>query len=274
MDGGRHTLKPDCTVLVTGASGGLGAALARRFAEQGFGLTLVARGRDGLEALAHELEAGSGVTVRSIAANLAEPGAAARVWAEATGGGQRVEILVNNAGVGLYGPFAEQDPAALPGMLGLNVVTLTTLTRLALAPMLERRSGRILNVASVVGFQPGGPWMAAYYASKAFVLALSRGLAPELAGTGVTVTALCPGALQSGFEARMEAGYRETLLYRWLASSDIDAVARAGVRGVLKGRQMVVPGLLNKLMAIAGELPPRRLALAVNRRLLKPEGRT
>ncbi len=250
------------TVLITGASGGIGAELARVFAENGYDLALAARGLGPLEQLAQELRDRHGVAARVVRADLSEPGAAARLWREAG----NIDVLVNNAGVGLYGPLADQEPEALTRMLQLNVVALSDLTRLALPAMLQRKAGGILNVASVVAYQPGGPRMAAYYASKAFVLSFSKGLARELAGTGVTVTALCPPALRTAFEER--SGAAGTRLYRLLGRDDLRAVAAAGFRGFTRKRSVVIPGLLTKILALAGELPPRRLALEVNRWLL------
>src|SRR6266516_1545308 len=254
------------TVLITGASGGIGAELARVFAENGYDLVLAARSLRPLEQLAQELRDRRGVTARVVRADLSEPGAATRLWCEAGGAEGKVDVLVNNAGVGLYGPLADQDPEAVTRMLQLNVVALSDLTRLALPGMLQRRAGGILNVASIVGYQPGGPRMAAYYASKAFVLSYSKELARELAGTGVTVTALCPPALRTAFEER--SGAAGTRLYRLLGRDDLRAVAAAGYRGFTRKRPVVIPGLLTKILALAGELPPRRLALEVNRWLL------
>ena len=161
-------------VLITGASGGIGAELARLFAADGYELVLAARNLTALDALAAELRAARGVPVRTVRSDLSEPGAAERLWADAAGPDGTVDVLVNNAGVGVYGPVAEQDAEALTRMLELNVVALTALTRLALPGMLRRGSGKILNVGSVVGYQPGGPRLAAYYASKSYVLAFSR----------------------------------------------------------------------------------------------------
>jgi short-subunit dehydrogenase len=148
----------------------------------------------------------------------------------------------------------------------VNVVALTTLTRLALPGMLTRRRGRIMNVASVVGYQPGGPRMAVYYATKSYVLAFSRGLARELDGSGVSVTALSPGVTRSSFEQTAGAG--DTILYRWTPQMTAEAVARAGYVGMMRRRRTVIPGVVTKLMAFAGELPPRAIALQVNRWLL------
>lgn len=164
------------TALVTGASGGIGAEIARLLAADGYDLILVARSRAALAELSDELRARHGIAVRVAPTDLSEPHAAERLWADVVGPNGVVDVLVNNAGVGRYGMFAEHDLKALQGMVDLNVAALTTLTRLALPGMLQRGKGRILNVASVVAYQPGGPGMAAYYATKAYVLALSKGL--------------------------------------------------------------------------------------------------
>jgi len=149
----------------------------------------------------------------------------------------------------------------------LNVTAVTTLTRLALPGMLARRRGRILNVASLVAYQPGGPQEAAYYATKSFVLSFSKGLARELRGSGVSITVLCPGPTSTSFEKT--SGAAETALYKWMPSMSASAVARAGYRGMMQGSRVVIPGVMAKLMAFAGELPPRRIALEINRMLLK-----
>jgi uncharacterized protein len=233
----------------------------------GHDLVLVARQRDRLEDVAAELRTRHDVAVRVYSKDLSQHGAIQELWGEWTTAEIQVDVLVNNAGLGLYGPLVDQDPDALAAMLELNVVALSSLTRLALGGMRERRWGRILNVASVVGYQPGGPRMAAYYASKAYVLSFSRGLARELAGTGVTVTALCPGTTVTSFEGRSGAG--SSRLYRWLPGLPAEIVARAGYRGMKRGAMVVLPGLMAKLVAFAGELPPRRIALEVNRFLLE-----
>jgi hypothetical protein len=260
------TMRP--RVLLTGASGGLGAELARLFAADEHELILAARNLAALDALAAELRGAFGVPVRTIRADLSEPGSAERLWNEAAGPDGSVDVLVNNAGVGIHGLLAEQDAGALTRMLALNVVALAALTRLALPGMLWRGAGKILNVGSVVGYQGGGPRMAAYYASKSFVLAFSRGLARELQGTGVSVTTLSPGPTRTGFEGG--AGMPETRVYRWFGNSDPAAVARAGYRGLQRGKAFVIPGWIPRIMAWAGELPPRGISLAVNRFLLAP----
>lgn len=253
--------------LVTGASTGIGLEFARQLAADGYSLVIVARERERLAAVARELRSQYGVAVKDYATDLSEPGAAEALWADLSSAGVSVDILINNAGIGLYGEFEDQSVAALRSMQMINVLALTTLTRLALPGMLARRRGRILNVASVVGYQPGGPRMAVYYATKSYVLSFSKGLALELEGTGVTVTALSPGVTKSAFEQR--SGASETLLYSLLPQATAKAVASAGYRGMMRGRRVVIPGLLTKTFAVAGELPPRMIALAVNRWLLR-----
>lgn len=259
-------MHPRRSVLITGASGGIGAELARLFAAGGYDLWLTGRNRDALKGMTTQLGARYGVSVRSVQADLSEPGEAERLWGEVTRHAE-VDVLVNNAGAGLYGDVAALDGAAMKRMLELNIVSLAGLTRLALPGMLQRGWGRILNVASITAFQPGGPGMAAYYASKAFVLSFSRGLARELAGTGVSVTALCPGPTRTGFED--SAGMGRTLLFRWFSGVDARSVAAAGYRGLERKRTVVVPGFWNKLMAVTGTLSPSRVALEVNRVLLR-----
>jgi len=253
------------TALVTGASRGIGFELACLLAADGYDLVLVSRASEELEKARQRLVE-HGVSVRCCSKDLSKAGVALDLWREVEGAGLAVDVLVNNAGSGIYGPLAQQDVSALSAMVELNVVALTTLTRLALPGMLERRWGRILNVASVVGYQPGGPRMAAYYASKSYVLSFSKGVSRELDGTGVTVTALCPPTTRTSFEER--SGAKRSILYRRLPVASPEAVARAGYRGMKRGARVVLPGLSTKILAFAGELPPRRLALEVNRLLL------
>src|SRR5258708_3236253 len=190
--------------LVTGASGGIGAALARELARHGYDLVLAARGVAAMEALAVELRQ-SGTAATVIAADLSRPGPAASLADEIAGRGLAIDVLVNNAGLGAAGRFARCDPARIGDMLQVNIVALTELTRLLLPGMIARGHGRVLLVASVAGFQPG-PYMAAYFASKAYVLSLGEALAYELRGTGISVTVLCPGATATDFFAVAGAG--------------------------------------------------------------------
>jgi short-subunit dehydrogenase len=254
------------TALVTGASGGIGLELSRLLAADGYDLVLVARDLGKLQEIASGLEREHGIHVAVRASDLSEAGAANALWRDLTSAHVVVDVLVNNAGVGIYGEVWQQESEALQRMLVLNMESLTLLTRYALPGMIERRSGRILNVASIVAYQPGGPRMAAYYASKAYVLSFTKGLAVELRGTGVTVTALCPGLTRTGFMQR--AGATSSVLEQ-TSGSQPDTVAKEGYNGLMRGRTVVIPGLSAKLLALAGEMPPRWIALAVNERLLR-----
>jgi short-subunit dehydrogenase len=256
------------TALVTGASSGIGLEIARLLAAGGYDLIVVARSAERLESVARELRDRHGVSVLSRAIDLSEPDAARSLWRELTEAVVAVDVLVNNAGAGLHGLFSEQEVNSIDRLVTPNVAALTTLTRLALPEMLARRSGRILNVASLVAYQPGGAREAVYYASKSFVLSFSKGLARELRGKGVTVTTLCPGPTRTSFGSA--SGATETALYKWLPAMPAATVARAGYRGMMRGSAVVIPGILAKLLAFAGELPPRRIALEVNRLLLRP----
>jgi short-subunit dehydrogenase len=252
--------------LITGASSGIGLELSRLFAADGYNLIVVARSVEKLKALATQLESEHQVRVRACPMDLSQPQAVDALWSELTNAGVAVDVLVNNAGVGLYGELWEQDADELRRMLILNIEVLTLLTRYALPGMVERGWGRILNLASLVAYQPGGPRMAAYYGSKAYVLSFSKGLAVELRGTGVTVTALCPGLTRTEFMKR--SGATRTVLDR-TSSSSPKFVANQGFEGLMRGRSVVIPGALPKLLALAGKLAPRRIALAVNERLLR-----
>lgn len=251
------------TAVVTGASSGIGLELARLFAADRHDLVLVARREDRLKSLADELAGTHRVTCTPVAVDLADPQGVSHLVDRVNGEGLAVDFLVNNAGFGLVGHFAETEWADEAQMLQLNVVTLTELTKRLLPGMLERRTGRILNVASTAGFQPG-PGMAVYYASKAYVVSFSEALAVELSGTGVTVTTLAPGVTRSEFQAR--AGAEQIRLTRMTGMSAVD-VARAGYRGMLAGRQLVVPGVLNKVGVQAVRVGPRWLVPRVVARL-------
>ena len=253
-----HTPRP--LALVTGASVGIGAELARELARHGHDLVLAARGVAAMEALAAELrEAGAGVTV--IAADLARPGAAAILADEIARRGLAIDVLVNNAGLGAAGRFDRGDPARIGEILQVNIVALTELTRLLLPGMVERGRGRIMLVASVAAFQPG-PRMAAYFASKAYVLSLGEALAYELRGTGVSVTTLCPGATATSFFA--VAGADNSAMARRLRRMmRAEDVARLGYRGLAAGRPVVITGAMNRLLALAGRFMPHRITLPV-----------
>lgn len=250
--GGRQT------VLVTGASGGIGLELARLFAGGGYDLVLVARSAGRLEEIAAGLRERHGVAARVLAKDLADPKSPEEVWRELAEAGVLVDVLVNNAGFATYGPFAEIDLGRELEELQLNVVTLTHLTKKFLPGMIARRRGGVLNVASTAGFQPG-PLMAVYYATKAYVVSFSEALAEEMRGTGVTVSALCPGPTATGFQKR--GGLEDSKLFGGLLQvADAASVARAGYEGFRAGERIVVPGLLNKIGVQSLRVSPRSLA--------------
>lgn len=252
---------PKLTALVTGASGGIGEELARLFAADGHDLVLVARGEEKLKLLAEELGAKHNVAARVVAADLSRPDAPREIFDRLERAGVRVDALVNNAGIGTWGLFAETDLAQELELLQINVVALTHLTKLFLPAMIARRRGYVCNVASTAAFQPG-PLMAVYYASKAYVLSLSEALANEFEGTGVRISALCPGPTETGFVAA--AGMSESKLFDRGAMSARD-VAAAGYRGLLAGKTIVIPGMRNALVARTVGLMPRGLVTKVVR---------
>jgi uncharacterized protein len=266
---GAHS--PRRMALVTGAAGGIGLELTRLLAADRFDLVLVGRDGSRLDRLKVDLQARHPITIRCEQKDLSEPRAAFGLWADLSKAGATIDVLVNNAGVGLYGLLEERDPDAIDRMVQLNVAAVTTLTRLALPGMRQRRWGRVLNVASVVGYQPGAPRMATYYATKAYVLSFSRGLALELRGSGVTITALCPGPTDTNFDG--QAGANVDVLYKRMPKMTAAAVARAGYDGMNRGAMAVIPGLATKALAVAGELPPRRIALEANRLLWEPRAK-
>lgn len=249
------------TALVTGASGGIGEELARLIAADGHDLVLVARSRDKLERLAAELSEKHKVAARALPKDLARPEAPREIFDELEAEGVPVDVLVNNAGFGTYGPFAQTDARAELDLLQVNVVALTHLTKLFLPPMLARRRGYVMQVASTAAFQPG-PLMAVYYASKAYVLHFSEALANELGGTGVVVSVLCPGPTETGFVAA--AGMKDSKLFD-RGAMDARTVAVEGYRGMLAGKTIVIPGLRNNLLARAVSFAPRALVTRVVR---------
>jgi uncharacterized protein len=253
------------TVLITGASGGLGYEFALLFARDGFDCILVARSRDKLDELAARLESEFRVKTLVIARDLSKPSAVDEIYEEVSAASMDVDVLVNNAGFPVYGRFVDTDLQTELDMLQVNVMALTALTKLFVRGMVERRNGRILNLASTAAFVPG-PLMAVYYASKAYVLSFSQALTNELKGTGVTVTALAPGPTRTGFQER--GSLEGARLVRGQVA-DPASVARTGYRGLMAGKSIVIPGWGNKLLPVVVRLSPRRVVTRVSRRMLE-----
>jgi uncharacterized protein len=248
-------------VLITGASSGIGYELTRLFARDGYNLVLVARNQKQLLRIADELQEKYNISAKVIAKDLATVTSSEEIFTELQQESIEIDILVNNAGFATYGLFAATGLDAELQMMQVNMITLTHLTWLFLPDMFKKHEGKILNVASTAGFQPG-PLMAVYYATKAYVLSFSEALANELRGTGVNVTALCPGATASHFQetAKME----DSKLFRGNVM-DAQAVARAGYRGVMTNKTVVIPGLRNKILIETGRFAPRKMVTQVVR---------
>jgi short-subunit dehydrogenase len=258
------------TALITGASSGIGLELGRVFATHKHDVVLVARSEGKLRELARECEA-SGVRAHVVPADLARPDGARSIVEAVAQLGLQIDVLVNNAGFGVYGRFVDTPLAKELESIQVNVVALTDLTKRFLPGMVSRRSGRILNVASTAGFLPG-PLMAVYYATKAFVVSFSEAIANELEGTGVTVTVLCPGPTATGFQAaaRLETSRIVSLLRKATSRS----VAEAGYEAVMAGRVVCIPGASNKLSAIAPRLLPRAVIRKAVRAIQEPRAVT
>lgn len=236
--------------LVTGASAGLGVEFARQLSKRGHSLVLVARRKERIEELASELG-----NARAVAMDLSKSNAASSLFADIEDNGERIDLLVNNAGFGLIGRFAELDARRQREMIDLNVGTLTDLCRLVAPRMIERGSGAILNVASTAAFQPG-PKMAVYFATKAFVLSLTEALHEELKPDGVKVTCLCPGPTRTEFGE--VAGFGGNGLFERVAMNSAEVV-RAGLKGLDSNRAVVVPGWTNKVTAASTRFAPRSI---------------
>jgi uncharacterized protein len=266
----EQTMRSDTTLrgrhaLVTGASSGLGADLARELAGRGAGLTLVARREDRLRALERELVDRHGVTVDVAVLDLTAAGAPDALRRRTEGAGRPVDVLVNNAGYGLYGEFSKLDWEREHNMLELDVIVPVHLTKLLLPGMLERGFGRVLNVASIGAYQPS-PLYASYAAAKSFVLNFTEALSYELRGTGVHATALSPGVLATEF---LQVAGQTPTRYQRRSRTDSATVARIGVAGMLKGRPSLVAGWRNAAAAWSVRLLPRRTAAALAYRAMR-----
>jgi short-subunit dehydrogenase len=234
--------------LVTGASAGLGVEFARQLTKRGYALVLAARRKERLEELARELG-----NARALAIDLSKKDAAAKLLADVEAHGETVELLVNNAGFGLIGRFAELDAKRERQMIDLNVGTLSDLCRAVAPAMVERKSGGIVNVASTAAFQPG-PNMAVYFATKAFVLSLTEALHEELKPHGIKVSCLCPGPTRTEFGD--VAGFGGNGLFDKVAMNAPEVV-KAGLEGLDKNKAVVIPGVVNKVGAVSGRFAPR-----------------
>jgi len=253
------TFYRDRTVLITGASSGIGADMARLAGAAGARVILAARSLDALARVAADVERGGG-TAHVVGADLQADGGAARL-AEAVAD-ETVDVLVNNAGFGVLAPFVDAPADDADAMVALNVAALTTLTRALLPPMVARQRGGVLNVASVAAFAPV-PRFAVYAATKAYVVSFTEALSDELRGTGVHATVLCPGPVPTGFGAR--AGVGERFFSGGLPS---EAVARAGLEALAAGRRRVVPGWSNCVQVAASQVAPTGVALRVARAIM------
>ena len=256
------------TALVTGASAGVGREFARLLASKGYDLVITARRRDRLSELSEDLQNRYGAGVLEISGDLADPKTPERLCHELHEAGQAIDLLVNNAGFGGVGRFESLDQIRQREMIDVNVTALTRLAGLLLPGMKSRASGGIINVASTAAFQ-AGPFMAVYYASKAYVLSFSEALSEECRGTGVTVTCLCPGVTATEFFD--VAGFEGVPLYR-VDMMDAARVARSGYDGWRAGRAIVLPGVRNRLLVLGSRLLPRAVTRRVIRALQEKSG--
>jgi len=249
------------TALITGASEGIGYELVKLFAKDGYDCVLTARNKQKMDQLAAEVEKNFGINIRVIAKDLSVPESTQEIFDELNAAGISIDVLINNAGLGLCGDFAKSDMVMNMHLLQVNMLSLTKLTWLFLPGMIKRKSGRIMNVGSIASYAPS-PNFALYNASKAYVLFFSEALREELKGTGVSVTCLCPGATDTQWQGR--AGAKDLRLNK-VHIVGPQPVAQAGYKGMMKGKRVVVPGLDNKITVLSAKFAPRALTLKVAR---------
>lgn len=254
------------TALITGASSGIGLELAKIFAKDKINVILVARSEGKLKELAAELEKQFGITVHVLAKDLGHYNTAKEIFDWCNQNNIAVDYLVNNAGIGDFGLFAESEWSRQEQMINLNITALAYLTHLFLPAMVQRKFGKIMNVASTAAFQPG-PFMSVYFATKAFVLHFSEAIANELHGTGVTVTALCPGATESGFKAA--AAMDDSDLFKGKKVPSSKVVAEYGYAAMQKGKRVAIHGAMNYIMANGIRFAPRNVVTAIVRHIQK-----
>ncbi len=253
------------TALITGASNGIGLELAKVHASKGGDLVLVARNKSKLDELKTELEKQFKVSVYTIDKDLSVTNAAQEIYDETNKQNIQVDYLINNAGFGDFGMFVETDWNKELQMINLNITTLTHFTKLYLHDMVSRRSGKIMNVASTAAFQ-SGPTMAVYCATKAYVLSFTEALSNELRDKGITVTALCPGATETGFQ--VAGGMEESELFKGKKLPTAIEVAEYGYTSMIKGKSVAIHGIMNYIMANSIRFIPRSMVLKVSRKLL------
>jgi uncharacterized protein len=252
------------TALITGASNGIGLELAKIHATKGGNLVLVARNKAKLDELKQELESQYKISVYTIGKDLSAADAALEVYNETTQQNIKIDYLINNAGVGTFGMFANADWDKEVQMINLNITTLTQFTHLYLKDMVARKSGKIMNVASTAAFQ-SGPTMAVYYATKAYVLSFSEAVNNEVKDSGVTITAFCPGATESGFQAA--AAMEESALVKGKKLPTSKEVAAYGYKAMLKGKTVAIHGVMNYILANSVRFMPRSIVVAVTRKI-------
>jgi len=258
----KPMLQGQRTALVTGASSGIGAALARQLAADGWNLALVARNAERLELIASDLRRQHAVSVEILAQDLAQSDAAQRILEWTRQNERTVDLLVNNAGAGSSGPVIEADDAVYERLIALNITSVTELSRLYAADMVRRGRGQILNVASTGAYQPG-PYTAVYYAAKSYVHSFSLALAEELRGTGVSVSLLCPGATATEFSRR--AGKADLI-----SAMPASQVAYAAVQGLKRQQRLIIPGLFNRIVIVLSKVLPGHWLARMVARIQKP----
>ena len=251
------------TALITGASGGIGYEISELFAKGKCNLVLVARNADKLKEIAEDFQSRYQITVHIVPMNLSSADSPNELYHYLERNKIMVDYLVNNAGFGAHGKFNDMELQEELDMIQLNITALTHLTKLFLKGMVERKFGRILNVASTASFQPG-PLMSVYYASKSYVLFLSEALANELKGTGVSVSVICPGPTRTGFQQRAQ-NEKTALGTDSGLMMDARKVALIGYKGMMKGKTVIIPGLANKILAQSVRVSPRKLAVEIVR---------
>jgi short-subunit dehydrogenase len=252
------------TALITGGSTGIGYELAREFAAHGHDLVLVARHRDALEAAAGRIEGKYGVKVTTFVFDLSDPVTPQQLFDATEGAGTQIDFLVNNAGFGLGGAFADTDLSVELDMIQVNVTSLVHLTKLFLQPMLKRKQGRILNVASTAAFQPG-PLHSIYYSTKAFVLSFSEAIDEELRNSGISVTVLCPGPTATNFFERADT--TNSRLFKQPMMATAESVAKYGYAALMRGQRVALPGFANKAMVQIERFVPRSVVTMLSRKV-------